>query len=425
MPSGKFDYRAKHRARAHEAAHAEGDNHPSETIIPDDLPAPRGKADLIESDAALKELIAELRAAGSFAYDSEFIGESSYFPRLCLIQVATTTRVSLIDPLAGIDLMPFWNLLSDASVEKIVHAGAQDVEPVARLSGEPARNVIDTQIAAGFCAMAYPTSLAKLVAELTGVALQKGATFTFWEQRPLSSKQMRYAADDVRYLPAAVIELRKRLEKTGHASWVRAECELLCDPGNYGFNPETAVEKVRGVGGLEPRQINVLRELVLWRDAAAREADLPTRSYLKDEVLIDLSRNMPKKPDQFSRIRSLPRPVIEEHGQALLALIARGAAASTDGVEVLRGVEPTPSERFFADALWTTAQAICIGQSIDPAVVTSAKEISLLHRHLIDDTDPSDLRVMKSWRRNALGEKLVQVYRDRTSVDIQLPHAGV
>ncbi len=421
MASGKFDYRAKHRARAHEAAHADADTPVSEPTIPDDVAAPRGKADLVQTDEALVSLLTELRQAGSFAYDSEFIGESSYFPRLCLLQVATTNRVSLIDPLADLDLTPFWNLLSDASVEKIVHAGAQDVEPVARLTGQPVRNCFDTQIAAGFCAMAYPTSLAKLIGELTGVALQKGLTFTFWEQRPLSSKQMRYAADDVRYLPAAVLELKKRLDKTGHAKWAQAECEMLCDPSNYGFNPETAVEKVRGSGGLEPKQLNILRELVLWRDVAAREADLPNRSYLKDEVLIDICRSNPKQIDQFARVRGLPRPVIDEHGQALLALVARGFAASTDGVEVLRGAEPTPSERFFADALWTTAQAICIGQSIDPAVVTSAKEITLLHRHLIDQTDFSQLRLMKSWRREALGDRLVKVYRDRTSVNIALP----
>jgi len=421
MPSsGKYDYRAKHRARAHEAAHAEAEP-THELRIPDHVLAPSGKADLIESDEALASLLAELRAAGSFAYDSEFIGESSYHPRLCLIQVATTTRVSLIDPLAKVDLTPFWNLLSDASVEKIVHAGAQDVEPVARLTGQPVRNALDTQIAAGFCAMAYPTSLAKLVLELTGVALQKGLTFTFWEQRPLSSKQMRYAADDVRYLPAAMIELKKRLANAGHMDWVRAECDLLCDPSNYGFNPETAVEKVRGAGSLDARQLNVLKEIVLWRDVAAREADLPSRSYLRDEVLIDLCRNLPKKAEQLNRVRGLPHPVIAEHGESILALVGRGLGASTEGVDVLRGAEPTPSERFTADALWAAAQAICIGQSIDPAVVTSRQEIGNFHRHLMDETDPTGLRITQSWRRDALSDRLADVYRNKTPLTFAMP----
>ncbi len=420
MPSGKYDYRAKHRARAHEAAHAEAEP-AHEMRIPDHVPAYAGKADLIETDEALAGLLADLRAAGSFAYDSEFIGESSYHPRLCLLQVATTTRVSLIDPLAKVDLTPFWNLLSDASVEKIVHAGAQDVEPVARLTGQPVRNALDTQIAAGFCAMAYPTSLAKLVLELTGIALQKGLTFTFWEQRPLSNKQMRYAADDVRYLPAAMIELKKRLDKTGHINWVRAECDLLCNPANYGFNPDTAIEKVRGAGSLDARQLNVLKELVLWRDAAARAADLPARSYLRDDVLVELCRSFPKKPEQLNRVRGLPNPVIAEHGEAILGLVATGIAAPTEGVDLLRGVEPTPSERFTADAMWAAAQAICISQSIDPAVVTSRQEIGHFHRHLIDGTDPSELRLAQSWRREALCDRLIDIYRNKTPVNLTIP----
>lgn len=414
-----MDYRARHRQRAHEAAHAETDT-PPESTIPEGLPAARGKADLVDTESGLASLIEHLRASGSFAYDSEFIGESSYFPKLCLIQVATTDRVSLIDPLAGVDLMPFWRLLSDASVEKIVHAGAQDVEPVARLGGEPARNVLDTQIAAGFVALAYPTSLAKLVQELTGVTLHKGLTFTYWDQRPLSGKQMRYAADDVRYLPAAAIELKKRLSATGHTDLVRAECEALCLPEQYRFEASNAIEKVRGAGSLDARQINVLKELVVWRDAAAREADLPARSFLKDEVLVDLCRGLPKRLDQLHKVRGLPRPVIESEGESILALVQRGASASTEGVELLRGHEPTASQRFMTDALWAAAQAICISQSIDPAAVTSRQEVSDLHRHLIDQTDPSDLRLMKTWRRDLLGAPLVEVYEGKTTPSLDL-----
>src|SRR5687768_1543221 len=213
MPSGRNDFRSRHRQRAHDEAHA--DEEPSSDLkIPETVAAPRGKADLITTNDGIAELIAHLRDVGSFAYDSEFIGESSYQPRLCLIQVATVDRISLIDPMADVDLTPFWELLCDPSVEKIVHAGAQDIEPVARFVGKAPQNLLDTQIAAGFVAMAYPTSLAKLVGELTGVPLQKGLTFTHWDQRPLSAKQLRYAADDVRYLPAVMIELKKRLETT-------------------------------------------------------------------------------------------------------------------------------------------------------------------------------------------------------------------
>ncbi len=417
---GRFDYRTKHRQRAHDEAHAD-DGPIAETHIPDAVAAPRGKPELVTSDAQLAELLTHLRTAGSFAYDSEFIGESSYHPKLCLLQVATTERIGLIDPMAEMKLAPFWELLADASIEKVVHAGAQDVEPVYRYIGKPAANLIDTQIAAGFVGMAYPTSLSKLIGELTGILLQKGLTFTHWDQRPLSSKQLRYAADDVRYLPAAAIELKKRLAQTGHMKWVRAECDELSEPMQYVFSPETAVEKVRGSGSLDASRLNVLAELVVWRDAAARDVNVPARAYLRDEVMIDLCRNLPKKLDQLNRIKGLPRPVISDEGESICALVVRGLAAPTEGVESLRSHEPTPSQKFAADVLWTATQALCHSQSIDPAVVTSRQAIGELHRALVNGESFDDLRLMTGWRREAVGDRLVAMWREGESVSVALP----
>lgn len=411
------DFRTRHRQRAHDEAHA--DSSPlEEQELPENAAIPHGPAELAQTGDMLSEMLDHLRQAGSFAYDSEFIGESSYHPRLCLIQCATTDRVLLIDPLADLDLTPFWALLADPAVEKIAHAGAQDVEPVFRLIGKPVANLLDTQIGGGFIALAYPTSLAKLVLELTGVVLQKGLTFTYWDQRPLSAKQLRYAADDVRYLPAAAIELKKRLAKTGHLDWAMEACRELCEPSQYIFDPASAVEKVRGAGSLPPQQVNVLAELVVWRNDAARRNDLPARAYMKDDVLIEICRGLPKNPDGLQRVRGLPRPTIEQEGVTLLALIARGMTASTAGVESLRGTEATPAQKFAADTLWTAAQAICHNQSIDPAAVTSRQEIGELHRNLITDQPIDAMRVMNGWRAAALGERLVKAWRLSESVSV-------
>jgi|SRR5665213_981605 len=199
-----MNFRAQHRARNHESAHADASAHapePADTAVRPLVHV--GPPDMIETAGQLEQLIANLRDDGSFAYDSEFIGELTYHPRLCLLQVASHRRVALIDPLAELDLTPFWELLADPSIGKIVHAGEQDIEPVVRHLRRPAANVLDTQICAGFIGLPYPLSLSKLVAELTGARLGKGLTFTHWDNRPLSQVQLRYAADDVRYLPAA------------------------------------------------------------------------------------------------------------------------------------------------------------------------------------------------------------------------------
>ena len=274
--------RADHRARSHENAHAAGAG--DDAAAADASPRPHhplvshDPPDLITTDEELAGLLAHLRAAGSFAYDSEFIGELTYFPKLCLIQTASAQRVALIDPLADLELRPFWELIADGSVEKVVHAGQQDIEPVFRHIGRMACNVFDTQIAAGLAGLPYPLSLSKLVLELAGARLGKGLTFSHWDQRPLSAMQLRYAADDVRYLPLVRAELGKRLDALGHAGWAAEECAALCDPVLYRFDPDTYYQRVRGATSLQPKNLAVLRELTIWRDAAAHRASDRNRS---------------------------------------------------------------------------------------------------------------------------------------------------
>ena len=399
--------RADHRARSHDMAHGNDAAPPENTP---DLPlVPKGPAPLLSTDAELAELIDHLRAAGQFAYDSEFIGELTYYPKLCVLQVASADRVALIDPLAEVDLTPFWELLCDPTVEKIVHAGDQDIEPVVRHLGKAPANFFDTQIAAGFVGLPYPVSLSKLVGELTGAKLGKGLTFTHWDQRPLSGMQLRYAADDVRFLPAVRAELGRRLEATGHAAWARQECEALCEPAQYRFDPNTQYLRVKGAASLQPRNLAVLRELTMWRDAAARAHDVPPRAFLKDEILLDLSRNPAKSVDKLERVRGLPRPVEHAHGAEIVEATQRAWSAPAASLPPQRDTEQTPTERFRSDAMWAAAQAICVGNAVDPAIVTSRQEMSDFYRAITTNADVSRLRLMTGWRREALGEPLIKL----------------
>ena len=417
---GRFHHaRAAHRARAHESAHADDNNgEPAHPPRPSHPLIPAGPATVVTTDEQLEELIAHLRDSATFAYDSEFIGEMSYFPRLCLIQAATAQRVALVDPLAGVELRPFWELIADQSVEKVVHAGQQDVEPVWRHIGREARNVFDTQIAAGFFALPYPLSLSKLVGELTGAKLGKGLTFSHWDQRPLSSMQLRYAADDVRYLPLAREELRKRLEANGRAAWAAEECAAMTDPVLYRFDPDSSYLRVRGATSLHAKNLAVLRELTIWRDAAARAEDVPPRTFLRDEILIDLSRQPVKAVEKLDRVKGLPRPVEKEHGARIVEATLRALAGLAPKVPFGRDEEPTPRERFRSDAFWAAAQTICAGRGVDTAVVTSRQEVGELYRALAAGEDVSRMRLMKGWRREALGEALVELFKGRTSLQV-------
>jgi ribonuclease D len=411
--------RSHHRARSHESAHAETDGGHDGHIFKHPLVA-QSPAEMVSTPAQLANLLSACRAAGSFAFDTEFIGEQSYFPHLCLIQIALTDRVALVDPLGGadgkasaLDVNPFWDLVCDPSVEKIVHAGQQDLEPTFRLLGKHSANVLDTQVCAGFVGLPYPLSLSKLIGELVGARLGKGLTFTSWDQRPLSSQQAHYAADDVRYLPAARAELRTRLEREKHTAWAAEECAELCKTASCRFDPDENYLKVRGAGGLEPVQLAVLRELAIWRDAAARTADVPPRTFLKDEVLLSLARSPARSLEKLSRIRGLPRPVESEHGERIVAMTQAVYAKPRSELPDGRQPEPAPREKFLCDRAWAVGQAACFDQSIDPALVTSRQEIGELWNLVHHKGDPATLRLMQGWRRAAIGERIVEMMKAR------------
>ena len=364
--------RQDHRSKSHASAHAD-EQAPME--IPDHPLIPRGHPELIADAGALENLLAHVRAEGVFAYDSEFIGELSYHPRLCLVQVSTKSRIGLIDALAGLDLNPFWELVADPSVLKIVHAGEQDIEPVHRLIARPAANIFDTQIAAGFIGLSYPAGLSKLVKELAGVQLGKGCTFTHWDQRPLTPVQLRYAADDVRYLPAVYDAIGRRLDALRHRAWAMEESAALCDPALYVLNPETDYLRVRGASSLPARGAAVLRELYQWREEAALRGDAPPRSFLKDDILLDLARKPIRKVEDLDAVKGLPRPVEVAEGENILAVTQRALKMPPNLWPAVTMGDEHVGERFAADAMWSMVQAWCYGQSVDPSLVASRQEI--------------------------------------------------
>ena len=417
---------AQFRSRNHATAHADLTPEDGPIAVTDRPQVPRGAPALIDQPDALAALLVDLKAAGRFAYDSEFIGELTYVPKLCLIQVATADRVALIDPLVGLDLKPFWELVCDPTVEKIVHAGQQDIEPVFRHVGRPAANVFDTQVAAGFVGLAYPVSLSKLVLDKIGAKLGKGLTFTSWDQRPLSPMQLKYAADDVRYLLAVRDDLGRDLDALGHTGWAAAETAAACDPDGFGFDSETAYLKVRGAGSLAPRNAAVLRELAIWRDAQARDHDVPARTFLKDEVLLDLARQPAKSVDRLAKVRGMPRPVEQSYGEEIIAVTARGLAMPVDKLPPERDVEPTPRQRFNADAVWSLLGVVCAGRSIDPALISSRQEVGEVYRAFAAGQHlPSDARLLKGWRREAAGQTLLDLLASRGSVHLNWVDDGL
>jgi len=415
-------YRARHRSQQHDTAHDATDTSLAVTpagVINHPL-VPHGPAELILTNDALLNLVDHLKSVGLFAYDTEFIGEMSYVPRLCLIQVASTSRIGLIDPLMpDLDLQPFWELLADASIVKVTHAGEQDVEPVLRYLGRRPVNLFDTQICVGFVGMAYPVSLSKLVQEVLGVKLGKGLTFTHWDQRPLSNQQLRYAADDVRYLVAVREVITKKLEANGNTAFARAECDALCQTTVYQFDAQTQYLKVRGAGSLQPLGLAILRELTVWRDSAAKEADAPPRAFLKDDILIDLARNPARSVDKLSHVKGLPRPVEVEHGRQIVEATLKALASPPEHLPQMKQFEPTPTQRFNADALWAVVQCMASGMQIDPSLVSSRQEIIDLLRAIDAKSPTDDIGLLQGWRAGAIGSKMMKLFDGQGTLSLQ------
>lgn len=262
--------------------------------------------DLITDSAALANLCTRLGTAPFVCVDTEFMRENSYWPELCLIQIADSEEAAAIDPMApGIDLTPLLDLLTaNEDVLKVFHAGGQDIEIVYNLTGKTPHPLFDTQVAAMALGMGEQIGYQNLVETYLGIAVDKGARFTDWSRRPLDSRQIEYAIGDVTHLSVIFPKMLARLRKTGRGAWLDQEMERIADPENYRNDPDAAWRRVR-IGSRKPEVLGRLKALARWRELEAQDKNLPRGRIAKDETLADLAGNPPKKQADLARVRGL------------------------------------------------------------------------------------------------------------------------
>lgn len=258
--------------------------------------------------ATQKELAAFCKSVAQEEFltvDTEFIREKTYFPRLCLIQIAGSEHSAIIDPLAkDIDLAPVFELLQNPKIVKVFHAARQDIEIFYLLSKKIPTPIFDTQVAAAVCGFGESAGYESLVNQIVGKEIDKSSRFTDWSARPLSEKQLSYALSDVTHLRVIYETLKKKIEDTGRTTWIAEEHVYLSDPALYDANPDEAWKRLR-VGNLKPKSLAVLRELARWREQEAIKHDVPRGRIVKDEVLVELALSAPRKESDLSRIRSI------------------------------------------------------------------------------------------------------------------------
>ncbi|MBU3992286.1 MAG: ribonuclease D [Alphaproteobacteria bacterium] len=261
---------------------------------------------LITTSEALAELCERLSKADFVCVDTEFMRENTFWPELCLIQIADTEEAAAIDPMAaGIDMTPLLDLLVDnEDVLKVFHAGGQDVEIIYNLTQRTPHPIFDTQIAMMAISQSEQIGYSNLVESWLGTAVDKGARFTDWSRRPLDARQLEYAIGDVTYLAKIFPRMLKRLIKTGRGEWLDAEMEKLADPANYRNDPGNAWQRIRAAGR-NPAMLGRLKALAAWREAEAQDKNIPRGRIVRDETLADIASHPPKQQADLAKVRGL------------------------------------------------------------------------------------------------------------------------
>src|SRR3954453_7937232 len=301
------------------------------------------------AETTVADLARLARASGRLGIDTEFMGEGRYRPLLCLVQVAVeeedgSGRVEVPDPLAGdLDPGPLAAVLADPGVEVVMHAGRQDVPLLRREWRTDVRNVFDTQVAAGFAGRRAQLGYEALLAELLGVRLRKSASFTRWDQRPLSEEQLGYAREDVLHLLQLTDALQAQLSERGRLEWAREECRALEDVSDE-RDADAIFGRLPRINSLDPAQRAVARELVEWREAVAREGDRPVPSVLPDAALVEIAKRRPQSMERLAQIRGLNEGTLRRRGPAIVGVVERGRARAPIPTDGVRTPPPDPAD---------------------------------------------------------------------------------
>lgn len=363
----------------------------------------------IDKPEQLEQLCEAIRQSEWLALDTEFMREKTYYPKLCLLQVCNGKTAACVDPLSLNRLDPLIEIIMDPSIVKVFHAGRQDLEIFNFLWQKLPAPLFDTQLAATLLGLGEQLGYASLVQKLLGIELDKGHTRTDWSRRPLQPGQLRYALDDVIYLGEIYNDLDNRLRKLGRENWLQEEFTLLADPDTYRIDPDSAWQKIKGRQRLKGVQLAVLQRLTAWRENQAIESDRPRRWIVKDEILVDLARRLPKNLDDLARTRGVDQSSVQRHGGQLLALIEESCALPRSSWP--RDGQPparlNPNQEAVTDLLMCSLRLLADQNQVSPAVLASRSTLEQLV------AGERELELLHGWRRMLAGESLLEVLAGR------------
>ncbi len=370
---------------------------------------------LITTTNSLAEVCGRLQRHPFVTVDTEFLRESTYYPKLCVAQIASTDEAVVVDALAdGIDLKPLFHLMADESVIKVFHAARQDIEICWHAAGLIPAPLVDTQVAA--MVLGYGDSIAydQLVQRITGDNLDKSLRFTDWTRRPLSEAQIAYAISDVTHLRDVYVKLEADLKKRGRTEWMREEMRVLTSPDTYRMEPEHAWQRLQ-TRVRKPKELAVLIEVAAWREREAQTRDVPRGRVLKDDVVGDLAVQAPTTIERLGNLRSLPKGFERSRwGEAIIEAVKRGLARDVKTLPKIERPKGAPNGQATVELLKVLLRMTAERHGVAAKVIATMDDLDR-----IAADDDADVPALSGWRRELFGEKALALKHGRLALAVE------
>ena len=356
----------------------------------------------IDTQEKLLAFCESLAGSDWIALDTEFMRESTYYPKLCLLQVGTPDITGCIDPLAIRDLDPILDVIFDPSITKVVHAGSQDLEILYHLRGSVPAPMFDTQVAAPLLGFPEQAGYARLVEDILGKRLDKIHTRADWSHRPLTEAQLTYAAEDVIYLCKIYTHLRDELTRRNRLDWLSDDFAALSDSARYENPPEQAWRRIKAAYKLRKPELAILQSLAAWREQAAQSQNKPRGWLMKDDVLMDIARQKPGTLDELSRIRGLHEHTAKRHGLLILDMIEQAKGKTPEPLpDYVKAEKPDAAQEAVVDMLNAIVHVRAAEQDLNPALLAPHKQL----QQLVLGT--REMEILQGWRKKLIGTELV------------------
>lgn len=370
--------------------------------------------EILDTTAGLAALCERLSNHEFVTVDTEFMRETTYYPKLCLIQIASESEAAIIDPLAeGLSLDPLFRLMADPSVLKVFHSARQDLEIIwikGRVIPTP---LFDTQVAAMVCGYGDQVSYEQLANDLAKSRIDKSSRFTDWARRPLTKAQLDYALSDVTHLRTVYLALREKLAENGRDEWLSEEMAVLASPSTYETEPHEAWKRLAG-RMRKARDIAILMEIAAWRERESQSRDVPRSRVLKDDALVELCMTAPRNAEALAQLRAVPKGFERSRAAAdIIEAVERGLARDPKTVPVPERDRHRPSAGATLDLLKVLLKAVCERERVAPRILANVDELEA-----IAASDEADVPALKGWRRELFGNLALALKRGEVGLAV-------